>query len=49
MYSYAIALRRDSLREMKLHSEQYESVVTPLALPRGAAVWPPREIDDKDS
>jgi Zn-dependent peptidase ImmA (M78 family) len=34
------------LREMKLYSEHYDSVVTLLVLPRVATVWPPRESDE---
>lgn len=34
------------VREMKMYSEQYESVVTLLVLPRGASVWPPRDPKD---
>jgi len=30
-----------SLREMKLYSEHYESVITLLVLPRAASAWPP--------
>lgn len=35
-----------SAREMKLWSEQYESVITLLVLPRGTDVWPQREWDE---
>lgn len=31
------------VREMKVHAEQYDAVLTLLRLPRGADVWPPRE------
>lgn len=34
------------VREMKLYSEHYDSVVTLLVLPRAATVWPPRELDE---
>jgi IrrE N-terminal-like domain len=34
------------LRELKLHSDQYESAITLLLLPRGATVWPPRDSQD---
>jgi hypothetical protein len=34
------------LREMKLYSEQYDSVVTLLVLPHVATVWQPREAED---
>lgn len=30
-----------SVREMKIHSERYEYIITLLRLPRSAAVWPP--------
>jgi hypothetical protein len=30
-----------SVREMKLHSEHYELVITLLVLPRVASAWPP--------
>ena len=30
-----------SVREMKLYSEHYESVITLLVLPRAASAWPP--------
>jgi hypothetical protein len=36
------------LREMKLYSEQYDSVVTLLVLPRVATVWQPREAEDDE-
>jgi Zn-dependent peptidase ImmA (M78 family) len=39
------AERQQHLREMKLYSEQYESVVTLLILSRVATVWPPKESD----
>jgi len=36
------------LREMKLYSEHYDSVVTLLALPRVATAWRPRGSDDDE-
>lgn len=33
------------LREMKLYSEHYESIITLLVLPRVANVWPPRHSE----
>jgi uncharacterized protein DUF955 len=36
------------LREMKLYSEQYDSVVTLLVLPRVATVWQPRVVEDDE-
>lgn len=36
------------LREMKLYSEQYDSIVTLLVLPRVATVWRPRGADDDE-
>ena len=36
------------LREMKLYSEQYDSVITLLVLPRVASVWQPREEEHDD-
>lgn len=38
-----------TLREMKLYSEQYESLLTLLILPSVAEVWPPRKMDDWSS
>jgi hypothetical protein len=35
------------VREMKLYSDHYESVITLLVLPRYAAVWPPRLLSDE--
>jgi len=34
------------LREMKLYSDHYDSVITLLVLPRHASVWPPRLPSD---
>jgi hypothetical protein len=34
------------LREMKLYSDHYDSVITLLVLPRVASVWPPRDIGE---
>ena len=36
------------VREMKLYSDHYDSVITLLVLPRYAAVWPPRLSSDDD-
>lgn len=35
-----------SLREMKIHAEQYDAILSLLWLPRGADVWPPRHRDE---
>lgn len=35
-----------SVREMKVYSEHYESVITLLILPRAASVWPIRRAQD---
>lgn len=37
------------LREMKLYSEHYDSILTLLVLPRGATVWPPRDSEERRS
>jgi hypothetical protein len=37
-----------SVREMKLYSEHYDSVITLLVLPRGADVWQPRASENDD-
>jgi hypothetical protein len=36
------------LREMKLYSDHYDSVITLLVLPHVATVWKPREPDDHE-
>lgn len=36
--------RSACVREMKIHSERYEYVITLLRLPRSAAVWPPYTV-----
>jgi hypothetical protein len=36
------------LREMKLYSEHYDSVITLLVLPRAASVWPPRTPEEEE-
>lgn len=36
------------VREMKVHSEQYDAVITLLRLPRGADVWPTREMQEEE-
>jgi hypothetical protein len=36
------------LREMKLYSDHYDSVITLLVLPRIASAWPPRVSGDNE-
>lgn len=36
-----------SVREMKIHSERHDSVLTLLRLPRGADVWAPRQLAEE--
>jgi len=35
------------VREMKIHAEQYDAVLSLLWLPRGAEVWPPRNTEEE--
>lgn len=35
------------VREMKIHAEQYDAVLSLLWLPRGAEVWPPRDREEE--
>jgi hypothetical protein len=37
-----------TVREMKLYSDHYDSMITLIVLPRYATVWPPRESADQE-
>lgn len=36
----------ETLRELKISADQYDSIMTLLVLPRHARVWPPRRLED---